>query len=618
MTIPEGPQRADLQLSRRSLFLACASMAATVATGCQPEPFPAAPTRQPVLGPTPVTPTIDRPLLSALHVHASFSEGGGSMAAQLTQAQKLGYEAVWWTEHDWRMASHGYLSHLTVDGPSTEDLTWRQGEDSVGEHRFGHDLPHTNAAGPTAAVWLRVEGSSARGEHRLVASSERHLYRTSLHGQTWTVMVHPENLEAGFLGLDLRTSWRPGTGGREEGFYRISYRFGSAGSSLEVNGRRAQFRLQAPIGEWTELTLRPADDLISAWPDIDGGDASCIEVSLIAEAPPGGSAAGFLSGITIDRSAVEGDEPLVAHREVMRGYTGDYPSITQLQGLEISGANPHICWYGGTPRIPPATAGPPTLMVSEVKAGGGVASYTHPFGVGSQPPDSPPQISMAAPVLQAMLTDGIRECDAVEVGYRHRGGATLAIHESLWDALSRRGVFLTGLGVNDDHVGRGWTETPNNFGSWLWAPSTEEEDLVAAMRSGHVYFGDPTLFSGQLDILPAAGGRMGKAVVVPGSTSEVRLLASGLPVGSHLELLQLSMSLGAEPADPAAAVISSTSAADVLSGVVTTTIATAEDCLVRTRVRDDLREVIALSNPVWFVRDESTYPIPEHRRATTN
>src|ERR1700759_1466374 len=39
----------------------------------------------------------------AMHVHSSFSEGVGSMEAQLTQAQLNGVNVLWWTDHDQRM-----------------------------------------------------------------------------------------------------------------------------------------------------------------------------------------------------------------------------------------------------------------------------------------------------------------------------------------------------------------------------------------------------------------------------------------------------------------------------------------------------------------------------------
>src|SRR2546430_2284325 len=37
----------------------------------------------------------------AMHVHSSFSEGTGSMQAQLAEATSAGVDVLWWTDHDW-------------------------------------------------------------------------------------------------------------------------------------------------------------------------------------------------------------------------------------------------------------------------------------------------------------------------------------------------------------------------------------------------------------------------------------------------------------------------------------------------------------------------------------
>ena len=49
------------------------------------------------------------PYRLAMHVHSSFSEGVGSMYAQLTEAARTGHDLVFFTEHDWRKKG---LDHL--------------------------------------------------------------------------------------------------------------------------------------------------------------------------------------------------------------------------------------------------------------------------------------------------------------------------------------------------------------------------------------------------------------------------------------------------------------------------------------------------------------------------
>ncbi len=57
-----------------------------------------------------------RPISMAMHVHSSFSEGTSSMRGQLDEAARNNIDVVWWTDHDWRMAGHGYRSVVHFDG----------------------------------------------------------------------------------------------------------------------------------------------------------------------------------------------------------------------------------------------------------------------------------------------------------------------------------------------------------------------------------------------------------------------------------------------------------------------------------------------------------------------
>jgi hypothetical protein len=58
------------------------------------------------------------PVTMAMHLHGSFSEGTASMDAHLQQAQRLGVDVLWWTDHDFRVAALGYRQAVRFDGPS--------------------------------------------------------------------------------------------------------------------------------------------------------------------------------------------------------------------------------------------------------------------------------------------------------------------------------------------------------------------------------------------------------------------------------------------------------------------------------------------------------------------
>jgi predicted metal-dependent phosphoesterase TrpH len=57
----------------------------------------------------------------AMHLHGSFSEGTASMDAHLKQAQRLGVDVLWWTDHDFRVAALGYRRRSA----STVRRNWR-------------------------------------------------------------------------------------------------------------------------------------------------------------------------------------------------------------------------------------------------------------------------------------------------------------------------------------------------------------------------------------------------------------------------------------------------------------------------------------------------------------
>jgi len=91
-----------------------------------------------------------RPVSMAMHVHASFSEGGSwlacgggaSMMAQLHQATRNGVDVIWWTEHDWRMQAYGYFDGIAFDGTAENGrLEWIvQNEGAVESNTVGKVL----------------------------------------------------------------------------------------------------------------------------------------------------------------------------------------------------------------------------------------------------------------------------------------------------------------------------------------------------------------------------------------------------------------------------------------------------------------------------------------------
>lgn len=535
------------------------------------------------------------------------------MLAQLDAAASLGFEAIFWTEHDWRMSAHGYAGNLPLAGPETPGVVW---EHQVGDPAREGGEHEAMASGPDGSAAMRLTATGegpGRHEHRLRVSVDKDLTRTSLQGQTWEVGVYLDELAGrSQLTLELTTSRRPAWNGNEAGPYKLTYRFADQPAPPEVIGRNATFTIQLPLRLWSTATLRPVDDLGEAWPGLDGRDASAYQIDVAAAVRGKGRVSGYMDEIRISRDGVEGQAPLTTQHDLMSRGAAAYPQVHQFQALELSNGGHHVCWYGGGLRLPEADAQPVDL-VPEVAAAGGVASYGHPFGVGSSAPDPGSQDELLNTVAPDLLAQLVHGCHALEVGYRQRGGATLATHESLWDACSRRGILLTGLGVNDNHTGTGWDTNVNNFATWLWADDAAEEPLLFALHAGRAYLGDPTKFAGALDIASETGGRMGSMARRPGPETKLHLLARALPIGSELEVLQLEMAADATPIDPETTIVDRIPATAQEDHAIT--IRSAADCLVRTRVRDASGEVVALSNPLWLVANPEDHEIPASRRA---
>lgn len=75
-----------------------------------------------------------RPVSMAMHIHASWSEGNGTMQGHLDQATRAGIDVLWWTEHDFRMAEHGYpnLIHMNGAAEQVNGVAWSWAEQREG------------------------------------------------------------------------------------------------------------------------------------------------------------------------------------------------------------------------------------------------------------------------------------------------------------------------------------------------------------------------------------------------------------------------------------------------------------------------------------------------------
>ncbi|WP_433021617.1 hypothetical protein [Kribbella sp. CA-294648] len=578
-------------------------------------------------------PSTGKPYCMAMHVHASFSEGPGSMEAQLDQAVRSGVDVIWWTEHDHRMRAHGYQQEVTF-GAQVErenDLAWRwipsvQGK-PVAIRRFGPLADPPPGRSRSRGLRLGVTGTgTGTVEHRLTGQAENDRYRASLDGQVLEIDIFPVTVSAAaYLAIEILSSHRPRRNGRSAGRYRLSYRVGGGGlpGARKVRNRTGIVALEAPTGQWTTLRLIPADDLGALWPGLDGRDASMFELSVVAVADGKQQATADFAGLRFLRTRTTKTYPLRTQADLMTAYSPQFPTVRQIQALELSLTTPHLGWYGGKLALPDlsgreieATQDPAdaTASVAMVHRSGGLASYNHPFGTDGGRLGATEQLKATRIKAAEMIANRALKCDLLEVGYRLRGGCDLSRHVSLWDSLSRNAVYLTGTGVSDDHKGIDWSKELLNFVTWAWATGTSTEELLAALRGGRAYFGDPNLFRGSLDMLVDDRVRMGSVSVSGEATRTLRILTTGLPDGGRVETVQgIVDRAGPDQTDPPVVRTALDPATFDRDGVATVEVDTSKSVFVRVEILTKEGIPAAFGNPVWLLRDAPAKSIPKDR-----
>lgn len=578
-----------------------------------------------------------RPVCMAMHVHASASEGPGSMEAQLTQAANTGVDVLWWTEHDFRMSAHDAAEevHCSALHESTADVhEWVWSPSTFGDLKASTALFCTPATHPLlgtrkSAMLLDVTASSSALARRVMSGQSGNLLnRTSLSGQSIQLEVYPTDIsQTAFMSVELTTSFRPSRAGTPAADYVLTYRVGGAqqpGSTVLLSPTQAVVTVTAPTGRWTTLTLDPENDLGRVWPGVNGADASLFKFALAAGARgKGKKAAAYFSNVRFERTA-SGQSPLATQRRLISFYEDKFPTVKQFQALEVSLTTPHLGWYGGDVSLPDyAGAGPnpsqdegvALAAVHNIHSKGGLASYCHPFGTATGQLSAAKQETARQTKSAELITNRALGCELLEVGYRLRGGCNLDQHESVWDNCSRNEIFLTGIGVNDDHKGQDWSGELLNFATWAWAPDQEVKSLLSALRMGRVYFGDIARFHGQLDLRLDDRPAMGTVSVGSANSKRLSILASELPAGGTVEVRR-GLVDRAGPGDTAPKITVEALAASAFGadGEKSISVDTRTSCFVRVVIKDAHGLPIAFSNPVWLLQATPQHGIPAPRR----
>lgn len=594
-------------------------------------------------GVRPVTPDGLGAYRLGLHLHTSFSELTGSVLGHLQQAGRAGFDAVSFTDHDWRM-------QRMLSRRNFHFSDWSEAE-------FGRDWTLVRTAGAGLAVAVGTirtdlvtpaDTGTAKGSLCLQATASgttpaalAYRFETattgSLRNETGnlggrTVRLDVLQTQGGgpdaYGGLRLRLSQHPAWQGLPAGSPVLDYRFRG---DITVPARRRQgllgiVEIPVPAGTWTTVAVDPASDAAALWPELPAHDSSIVRIELLATSGAQVPCEVFFGWLRLDYDT--SIDPIGLRRSVVDAYRTALAAPAVLDGMEFS-LGPHVNGFGPGGRTyydygPVSAFGPPlpadtgTRIVQLIHGLGGVASFNHPFGTDAGVPSAAGQrTALRRTVTGQVLATGAYGADLLEVGFRQRGGVTLAEHLALWDVLTRNGRWITGTGVSDDHTGNNYAGFTNRFYTSPWARSSAEPDLLEALRSGRSFVGYLGSFAGSLD-LDLEGNPMGSVSVRTEAGLTARSLtvrAGGVPAGATVVVRRGAVDYaGSASLDPATAVVAELPAsAFAATGSAAVTVDTGTSAFFRVEVVGSGGRVVAFSNPVSQLREEPPAPVPAAR-----
>jgi hypothetical protein len=622
--------------SRRTFIQGAAVLSAAAAVGV---PRTAVRERLPLYSPArAVTAGGTSAYSMAMHIHSSFSEQNGSMDGQLFQADTNSVDVLWWTDHDHRMDGINYRDVVHFTSFSEKGAA---GQGGAWNWTVAESGPNTTASGGAivstpcspndpvngGALSLTAQSSStapAKFGYFADCHPAGWNYRDNLTGQSLLVdVLLASGWSRGYLELLVTTSFHPASGGRPAGNYSLSYRFVPGGQASAVaNGNNGVITIPV-TSPWQTVTLTPSSDIANLWPDLDYRDFAMWELNLSAVST-GDKVQGYFDYLRFDRT-VSGQAQFSEQAAMEAVLASKYPRVTQQQGLEVSLFLPHVNWFGPNVTLPAYGSTTSSTyssflastVIPAIHASGGLASYNHPYGYGDPAALSQSQQdTLLSQVASKLLADNVLGADLLEVGYKLRQGVDINHHIALWDVMSRNAMFLTGNGVSDDHVGTNWYGINNNWVTSVWAASTGQPDLLAALAGGRSWCGSLSKFRGSLDLLVDGAVPMGAVSVSSVTSRQLAATATGLPSGAVLQVLQGAVDYAGQNALTAdTQLIGSYTTTQLASGQITQAASTAQDSFLRTQVVSSTGAILATSNPVWLLRNPPPNGIPPARGA---
>lgn len=582
----------------------------------------------------------ERPYSVQLHVHGSFSEGIGSIDSHSHEASEVAVDVIWWSDHDFRIATYGHASTFgfedwTEPMPPQPETTQHRRRRLARKRlepaarnaslRGEAELVTGDAREGERSLRLRLVGASPAFEtYRFTLAADRNLFKRPLASEvTLLLSVFPEEIGPDArIAIDVGLSEHPPRAGLPLAPYHLRYLLDPQGGEPARDGITFVVPVAVRPGEWNDLALPVSRDAVRGFSFIHGEDNSLANVSIAVEARGGHEVRARFDDFRIEQE-LSGPAAFARQASLIDAVARDYPSVKQLQGVEISWMSSHLNEFSVDTKLldydalraeAKASSAPgdegkslrerlTRRAVEQVHARGGLVSYNHMFG--AMQPGATAKLTREE-VLENLLANRVFGADILEVGYRERGGRILDDHLWVWDRLAEHGLFLVGTGVSDTHGGprQRWRTSENNFVSWIYARSPAKADLLEGLRAGRVYFGDRVLFDGTLDLTAGRGARMGRIVLSDRPNDEVRVTIDGLDPGDVVHVIASGET-----------VASSAVPGSRYDERFSVTLADALPTTVRIRVDGADGGVKVLSNPITFVRSAPPAGLPAARAA---
>ncbi len=590
------------------------------------------------------TDTTDFPhyVSAQLHCHSSI-EGPASIGAHCYEARRAGVDVVWLTDHDTRIS-------LCIGGPFVDrfdfeapELTARvarvkQGG-QAGEIGVGWQVSHRDPALEGGAALSRETCFAGTQSLRLDAAVARSADEASPDvPEDWQSLfldfradskMHSRPLLAGVrVALAVRLeeasphdaeAWLDLTLTEQPPDLRQSrLRYLLHGSDADhaphpVHDDRYRIRtisLAAPSGEWVRHEIDPARD---AEPDGLGGiDNAMTGLRLVVRVRRSGNIRLYVDDLTIrhERAGNELHARQRAHAKELAALHG----VTCHVAQEISWAGQHKNAWGSAAPLMDYAGCPGGFShadgVAWAKRHGVPFSLNHPFSHYKLDPNDTAARDVELERRVAEYTEHrAYGATTLEVGFpagRHH--FPLVDYLRLWDGLSRAGVVISGSGSSDAHSARvGW-QNGNNFATRIRASSTEEDVLLAGLRSGNFYPADPVRFRSRLWLRDSAGHRMGQVVPLSGDAGPLEALVTLGAAEPHWQLCwvvdgerQAPIALGAGLVTQRLPVAPSRSGPTFVRAEIWDPTLLPDGAPRETPVDDPTRgRCLALTNPIWY------------------